>query len=446
MKEVTLLKQAYFPFVPEHRQKKRRYHNSDANKLFAQDRAFHQWYRFVLSFPPHLVQEYIEKFQLRDGDVLLDPFCGTGTTLVEAKKFCLQSIGVEANKMTHFAATIKCHWTIDPDQFIAESKKIAMLAEKKIRSCKKIQTLSDEQMELLLENSISPMPLHKTLILLELIDATQTQFTGHQRLALATSTVRYSSNLHFGPEVGVTREKKQDSDVVTDWLTTIDMFVRDLREIPIRDKTIQKKKLRTEVIWGDSRYLGDCLQNYEPHSITAVFTSPPYPNEKDYTRTTRLESVLLGFLRNKLELRQMKQGLIRSNSRNIYKNDNDDHFIDSYSEVKKIAETIETKRIAMGKTSGFEKMYHKVVLQYFGGMTCHLQSLKPFLKKGAMLGYVVGDQASFLQVYIPTGKILADIAVQLGYKLIAIDPFRTRFATATKMNMNEEVVVLQWNG
>jgi hypothetical protein len=63
-----------------------------------------------------------------------------------------------------------------------------------------------------------------------------------------------------------------------------------------------------------------------------------------------------------------------------------------------------------------------------------------------MLGYVVGDQASFLQVYIPTGKILADIAVRLGYDLISIDHFRTRFATVTKTNMNEEVVVLQWKG
>ena len=32
-----------------------------------------------------------------------------------------------------------------------------------------------------------------------------------------------------------------------------------------------------------------------PNSVDAVITSPPYPNEKDYTRTTRLESVLLGY-------------------------------------------------------------------------------------------------------------------------------------------------------
>ena len=44
------------------------------------------WYRFVLSFPPHLVREYISRFDLGSGARVLDPFCGTGTTIVECKK------------------------------------------------------------------------------------------------------------------------------------------------------------------------------------------------------------------------------------------------------------------------------------------------------------------------------------------------------------------------
>uniref|UniRef100_UPI001C8F4235 DNA methyltransferase n=1 Tax=Klebsiella pneumoniae TaxID=573 RepID=UPI001C8F4235 len=56
------------------------------NKLRSEDRAFHDWYRFVLSYPPHLVRAYIDKLGLEPGHLLVDPFCGTGTTLVEAKK------------------------------------------------------------------------------------------------------------------------------------------------------------------------------------------------------------------------------------------------------------------------------------------------------------------------------------------------------------------------
>ena len=59
---------------------------TELNRLYENDRPIHEWYRFVLSFPPHLVRDYVEKFSLDQGQIILDPFCGTGTTLVEAKK------------------------------------------------------------------------------------------------------------------------------------------------------------------------------------------------------------------------------------------------------------------------------------------------------------------------------------------------------------------------
>lgn len=62
-----------------------RENNGRANKLDSQDRAFHDWYRFVLSYPPHLVRDYLEDFGLDSSHTVLDPFCGTGTTLVEVQ-------------------------------------------------------------------------------------------------------------------------------------------------------------------------------------------------------------------------------------------------------------------------------------------------------------------------------------------------------------------------
>ncbi|HEV7126192.1 MAG TPA: DNA methyltransferase, partial [Ktedonobacterales bacterium] len=71
--------------------------NSEANKLYPEDRAVHEWYRFVLSFPPHLVREYLQRFKVGSEQRVLDPFCGTGTVLVECKKLGIPSVGVEAN-------------------------------------------------------------------------------------------------------------------------------------------------------------------------------------------------------------------------------------------------------------------------------------------------------------------------------------------------------------
>jgi len=35
---------------------------AEANKLLPEDRPAHNWYRFVLSFPPHLVRGYLRRF------------------------------------------------------------------------------------------------------------------------------------------------------------------------------------------------------------------------------------------------------------------------------------------------------------------------------------------------------------------------------------------------
>jgi len=60
--------------------------NGNLNRVRAEDSSIHDWYRFVLSFPPHLVRDYLTKFGITKRHRVLDPFCGTGTTLVECKK------------------------------------------------------------------------------------------------------------------------------------------------------------------------------------------------------------------------------------------------------------------------------------------------------------------------------------------------------------------------
>ncbi|XGV97266.1 MAG: DNA methyltransferase [Leptolyngbya sp. BL-A-14] len=424
-------------------------YRSEINQLCAEDRAAHNWYRFVLSYPPHLVRDYLQRFGITPQHRVLDPFCGTGTTVVECKKLGIPSVGVEANPMAHFAGRVKVDWHPDPDRLLDHAKRVADAAltalgdgagninGTEMIAAAPLRSLNDEQATLILKNSISPLPLHKTLVLLEHLKQQAVEpFYDHERLALARSIVNAISNLHFGPEVGVGRAKA-DAPVIECWLEAIAIMANDLRELQ------QRPPVEAIVHHADSRQL---LTVLEPHSIDAVITSPPYPNEKDYTRTTRLESVLLGFINTKADLRALKQGLVRSNTRNVYAADEDDRWVADHAEIQRIANEIEARRIALGKTSGFERLYARATRLYFGGMARHLAELRQILRPGAHLAYVVGDQASYLRVMIRTGQILADIARSLGYEVLAIDLFRTRLATATNEQMREEVVVLRWNG
>ena len=421
-----------------------------SNALMVSDRAAHDWYRFVLSFPPHLVRQYIDKFQVKPNQCGLDPFCGTGTTLVDCKKQGVQSVGLEAHPMAHFASVVKTDWTFNSDRLLTYARSIADAADIRIQDslsrprratsrnlADQILDLPFESSKILLKGSISPRPLHKVLLLLEQIDKSKSKKTRqYSHLALAKALVASIGNVRFGPEIGVTKPK-DDVEVVQCWLSLVTQIAADLSSLEhLRDAAV-------EVFLADSR---DASAWLRPESIDFVITSPPYPNEKDYTRTTRLESVILGFVRNSQELRRLKNKLIRSNTRNVFVSDTDDQWVADNSTVSKIAADIEDRRSALGKTSGFERLYHRVAKLYFGGMARHLASLRPILKPGARLAYVVGDQASYLRIKIRTANVLSQIAESLGYRVESIDLFRTRYATATKENLNEEVLVLEWPG
>lgn len=347
--------------------------------------------------------------------------------------------------MAFLASRAKLSWGINTDKLLEQCRNVRDSYHEKINSARFLMnsdtaTVHDFIVEnyeininLIQTNSISPIPMLKSALLIEEItrivdlDLRDTAY-----LAFAYVLVYCASNLRFGPEVGLGKIKN-DANVIENWWHKILEICNDIRATEGYSESY--------IIQGDSRNIETLIDR---QLINVVITSPPYPNEKDYTRTTRLESIFLKLINSKDYLRKVKKTLVRSNTRGIYKDDQDDSVVDRLESVAEISERIEARRIALEKTSGFERNYHRVVKLYFGGMYRHLKSLSRVLKPGAKLAYVVGDQASYLQIMIPTGKILAEIAREIGYTVDGLDLFRTRFSTATQQHLNEEVLLLSW--
>jgi hypothetical protein len=427
--------------------------NSVRNQTQAGDKAFHSWYQFVLGYPPHLVRYYTYKFGIRSGHLVLDPFCGTGTTNVECKKLSIDSLGLEANPIVCFASRVKTNWELSTSEVRQAFREVIASASSSLdkfglsenvslfvqphkgKSLSVEPALTEDQRSVLPKDFISPKPLRRVLILKECIElAPDERIRDLFLLALANLVVNHAGNVAFGPEI-YTPKPKKDAPVLDFFYRLVDRMICDLEAKPPLAGI-------TRIIYGDARRVSEFFPSHEAN-VNFVITSPPYPNEKDYTRTTRLESVILGLVSSKQSLRALKEQLLRSNSRNIFVTDNDQDYVKSFESINRIAEEIEEKRVHLKKTSGFEKLYHKIVKHYFGGMYRHLESLKPLLDPNAQLAYVVGDQMSFFRTHIPTAKILAEIAETLGYKVEEIELWRTRLATATKIQIEENVLILR---
>jgi hypothetical protein len=439
-------------------------YQSGINVIQKADMPIHDWYRFVLSYPPHLVRQYIERFGIRQRDLLCDPFCGTGTTLVEAKKCGIPSVGCDAHPFAVLVSRTKTTWSLDVDlissllrRILTESEEqmirhglpplsfYTLLVRETDTGRRNGYRLSEEEEKLLPTGFLSERPLVRLLILRDHIEEVT---EGHPQevrdlflLAMAYVIANGAGNFAFGPEIYRTKPKS-DYDVLEHFGSHVGSMMLEMERAQIGGTD----RVSAQVFLDDARRL-DLI----PSGVTGVITSPPYPNEKDYTRTTRVESILLRLLKNREELRDVKESLLRSNTRNVFVSDDDGDEVAEFKTIQSICQKIERRRAELGKTSGFEKLYHKVVGHYFGGMRRHFRALRPKLKSKARLAYVLGDQLSFLMVPIATARLLGEVAEAEGFKTIGRELWRERIGTKvrnaeTKMRsirVREEVLILE---
>ncbi len=166
---------------------------------------------------------------------------------MECRKLGIPSVGIERNPIAWFASRTKLDWSLNPEALVEHASAIAAEAQDELErqgiddfrfgplfdqrdsATPELRALSPDRQRLLLKNSISPVPLHKTLVLLDALERHRSHAAhSHERLALAAALVSGISNLRFGPEVGV-RRIQSDAPVVSDWLRRVQTMASDLR-------------------------------------------------------------------------------------------------------------------------------------------------------------------------------------------------------------------------
>lgn len=403
----------------------------------------HRWYRIIMGFDSTIVSHLIDRLSISPLHRVLDPFCGSGTTLVECKKRGLPSLGIDANPVCIFASRVKTNWRLQPMTLAASLPEIIAVAHR-IGTRDPHRFINHPTFSYLNRSGMIArgwLSITKALKLLALDEAIRLRcaFPSHRaffRLALLSAMVRQIANIKFAPEVYCLSKPKRRR-VFTSFRRTADRMIKDLAYIHLN----HRDSVGAHVLTGDSRHCDDLLRSANEPPVDFIITSPPYPNEHDYTRCTRLELVYLGYVRNTPDLRGLKRIMLRSHSKGIYIDDNEERLCRRFKRIQRLKSRLE--RRARNRTDGFAQLYGKTVAEYFGGMIAHLKAAYNCLKPNGIAAYVLADQQTYLGVHVDTPRIITKLATssQVGFHLMDVINWKTtRGSTGTKF-LTEEILL-----
>ena len=402
--------------------------------------AFHDWYRSILGYSDQLVAQELGRLDVQARSKVIDPFCGSGTTLVECMKWGLNCVGIDANPISEFATRVKTDWSLDASTLL---KLCEQIVELYVRANQRRSAYREDPTYVYLDHSgmiergwISPEPLRKSIAVKWCISKLKTErkYSDALTLALIAEVTRGASNVRFGPEL-YCGEPLDDHDVLSGFCVRVKKMSEDLTQV----KTMNRGT--ATALLGDARYCSQTLKNGTSGPFAAVISSPPYPTEHDYTRNARLELAFLEQVLDRESLRKIKKTMIRSHTKGIYKVDRDSMLVSENLMIQSLVKTLTRK--VRSKDHGFARLYPKVVQEYFGGMKRHLMSIRWFLTPNSRCVYILGDQSSYLRVPIPTAEILSSVAREVGFKTLEIRHWRKRWSTTTSKELNENILVLQ---
>jgi len=255
----------------------------------------HRLHPYLGKFIPQLVEVFLRKYTPK---LIYDPFCGSGTTLVESNVLSINSIGTDISAFNVLLTKVK---TASYDVSLAEKELKDILSKsfdliKKATHDEKIKKSIDTNSEYL-NKWFTPRARSELMAYLSLIK----NYTYQDLLKVVLSRSARSARLvtHFDldfpktPQVGPYKCFKhsricQPVNEAYKFLYryTLDTIFR------IKEFSLIRGKANAEVYHADSR------QVVLPKNIDMVFTSPPYVGLIDYHEQHRYAYEFLGLKNN----------------------------------------------------------------------------------------------------------------------------------------------------
>jgi hypothetical protein len=378
----------------------------------------HRWFQYPAGFSFRAVEYTLDQAGIKRGQLVYDPFVGTGTTVVVCKGRGIESYGVEAHPFVYKIAVVKTTWGYDLPALEAEADKILFEVQYTPQHEEDIEISSVPE---LVRKCFSANNLKKLLHIREEIAKSSEPFRSFFYVAL-TCALRQASGVATGWPYISPKSRIQERDGLKAFQKQVTLMFNDLKSLPESVRTTP-----SHIVLGDARQT-----TLDSDMFDLSFTSPPYLNNYDYADRTRLETYFNGFANTWADITEkIRSRLIVSATTQINRGKfvvEDIMSSEMRSLTPKLAGELQLKVNVLSKQrhehTG-KKSYDIMVGQYFNDMTLALLDNYRVLKPNGKSVWIVGDSAPY-GVFIPTHDYLAQIALSVGFRQATIQQLRTR--------------------
>lgn len=384
----------------------------------------HRWFYYQEGYSPKLVENIINHLGLNGKDNLfvLDPFAGSGTTLLKSKEMGFKAIGFEINPFSAFMIKVKTR-----DYSEKNLKEFLSFIIPNKKNIKNVYCLYELK---IIKKLFQKDTLEKIETIKEAINTVKNTKVRDLLFATLLSILEPVSNYRKGGN-GLKR-KRVNKD-----LDLFESFNEKKKDI-FEDLCLQiKGEFEPEIINESCLDLG----KYNIKNIDISIFSPPYANCFDPFEVYKIELWLGNFVNSYDDLRSKRKSALTSNlNANLKKEFGSEHRTNLLNEILEILKQKEL----------WDKRLPKMLDTYFHDMFILLNELYNKTKWGGYCVIVVGN-SSYGNIAIPTDIILGEIGQKVGFKVKKIIVGRTNETSSqqhTKIGkfkeyIRESLVILQ---
>ncbi|MGA8275275.1 MAG: hypothetical protein WB852_03130 [Thermoplasmata archaeon] len=387
-------------------------------------RPVHRWWPYVQGYSAEFVAGILAAADLPSGATILDPFAGSGTTLVEARAAGFRAWGTEILAPAALAARVKTHFELDGRKLEAAGHRVVARARRRPEGT--LPFLRETQRQ------FSPRSLHELTRLRDALPPEGTPEADALRVAFGRILIP-SSRLHRSPCLGYRRGPVEDGGE-----SPFVRFERALAEMQSDLEQISTERER----WGPPATVDRQDARTAPWpsgSVDLAITSPPYVNGMDYVMNYKVDLAWLGYARSYADLAALRAAEVACD--NLPRSETSAYLGVGQSLDPWLDELLPRIRDNVARKGSYRRDdMHAVVHRYFADLRPVLAGVFRALRPGGRFVIVVGDSL-LAGAYVPGDLILARMGERLGYRLRSVEVARTRRSGQRRSFLLRESVV-----